>query len=768
MRSRPTFWIGLCLLLLLLAGAWFFWPAGDRRTASQNSAAPAGKSGIKPDFTTTRSASTAPQLFGTAKNSTNTVATATKTNPFPYRLTNTPKSLVQLMGDRKAILLENALIDTGAKLDLSIPNNLQAQGDPGAYIVQARGPVNAVFRAQLAAAGAEIVSYIPNNAYLVRVTAAGAGQLATLAQAVIPYEPYYKVQSPLLAYAQKSLPPGAALNLGLFAQNSADTISQIEKLGGTVLATDSSPFGPVVRVSPPKNWTALAVLPGVQIVEASHARIHANDLSRLTVGVAEDTVTTTNYMNLDGANVLVQVNDTGIDATHPDLTGRVFGLTNNDTDGHGTFVAGIIAGDGTESMTITNAQGSIIPATNGQFRGKAPMATLFSMPYFISDQTLQETAAVTNVLISNNSWNYTGDNLYDLAAASYDAAVRDSLTQVSGSQPVLYVFSAGNAGNLNRNGGNGSVNNSDGTGGNPDSILSPATAKNVITVGAMEQLRNITNIVTDLNSNSAPVWQPETDQSAQVAGFSSRGNVGIGVEGPNGRYKPDVTAPGTFVVSTRSQQWDDLAYYNPTNYEFNTFVNQTIGTNGTLNQYSISVPGNAVAVIITLVSNAQSGGNFPTNLPMYVRQAARPTTSTFDILTWKNGVSIPPDSGGAIGGIQSIQNSSFFYAVGNTNNFPVHYDLITTIVTTNDLGDYFLVLSNLNDSLSGAPPFWYRYESGTSMAAADVSGVLALMQDFFTNSLHTRPSPVMMKAMLINGARVTGNYTFNSARYDQL
>ena len=41
----------------------------------------------------------------------------------------------------------------------------------------------------------------------------------------------------------------------------------------------------------------------------------------------------------------------------------------------------------------------------------------------------------------------------------------------------------------------------------------------------------------------------------------------------------DVTAPGTFVVSTRSLQWDEAAYYNPTNYEFNTFVNQTI-TNG--------------------------------------------------------------------------------------------------------------------------------------------------------------------------------------------
>ena len=49
------------------------------------------------------------------------------------------------------------------------------------------------------------------------------------------------------------------------------------------------------------------------------------------------------------------------------------------------------------------------------------------------------------------------------------------------------------------------------------------------------------------------------------------------------------------------------------------------------------------------------------------------------------------------------------------------------------------VLSNLNDTASGRA--YYRYESGTSMAAADVSGVLALMQDYFTNTLHDHAQP---------------------------
>ena len=263
-------------------------------------------------------------------------------------------------------------------------------------------------------------------------------------------------------------------------------------------------------------------------------------------------------MNLTGSNVMVEVNDSGIDATHPDFgTGaglpvRVFGDPINpsvnslvDTVGHGTHVAGIIAGNGTESLTVTNAQGSIIPAAPYQFRGMAPLANLLSMDLNDSDQELQMAAAQTNALISNNSWNY-GDSAYDLAAASYDAAVRDALPTVTGSQPVLFVFAAGNAG------GGGDA----GGGGTPDTILSPATAKNVITVGAIEELRNITNIVTGLDGSQSPVWYPETDSSYQVASFSSRGNVGIGTEGPYGRYKPDVVAPGNFIISTRSERME--------------------------------------------------------------------------------------------------------------------------------------------------------------------------------------------------------------------
>jgi subtilisin-like proprotein convertase family protein len=787
MRSRPFIWILLCLLCL--SGAWLLWPrAANPRTrpsALPKVAAPSAFAPLRRDKAVQPhpAPSATNSLAAAAANG----ATSAKTNQFAYRLSNTSKTIGQLVGDRHAILLENALIDTGSPLNFSIPKNLQSQGDPGAYIVQARGPIGNAFRAMLAAAGAEIVSYIPNDAYLVRAPAGVANGLAgnPLTQAVTPYEPYYKISSSMpvtvgqktfsfvpmetnraagpsllvLAVNQAPLLAGTYLTLGLFSDGAAATVAQIEKLGGQIVARDKSPFGPVVRVTPPTDWVALATLPGVQIVEPYHPRIHANDLSRATVGVAADTQVSSNYLGLTGKNVLVEVNDSGIDANHPDLINRVFGAPTTDTSGHGTHVAGTIAGDGTKSLTVTNAQGSIMPPVDGQFRGMAPLANLLSMDWNDSDQELQEAAALTNALISNNSWNY-GDSAYDLAAASYDAAVRDALPEVTGSQPVLFVFSAGNSGNGNDGGANG----------NADSILSPATAKNVITVGAIEQPRGITNTVIGYHGDTNPeaLWEPMTDTASQVASYSSRGNVGILTEGTYGRFKPDVVAPGSFVISTRSEQWDELAYYNPTNTSFNEIDNVFLSTNA-INYYKLSIPVNAVGVVIQIVPNNLSPVPFPTNLSIFVSLNNFPDPAnpgTYDIVKPDNEVSIPPDSGGSILGIQSLQGSGFEYAVWNTNSFPVYYNVHVFVMTTNNIGDYFQVLSNLNKSIGEFNPNnasdgpYYRYESGTSMSAADVSGVLALMEDFFMNTLQTTPSPALLKAMLINGARATGNNKF--------
>ena len=783
--------------MLAVAGAWLLWPSGHRPSPVVKKSAAAAPVASVAVLVPPANALTKSVAAGTN-------SLSTRTNRFAFRLANTAKTIGQLASDRHAILLDNALIETDAKMNLKIPAHLRAAGDPGAFIVQARGVISAAFRAALAAAGGQIVSYIPNNAYLVQLDAAGAGALAgnPLVQAVLPYDPYYKVQSSLLGLAvnQKPLPDNTYLTLGLFSGSAAATEAQIQSLGGVIMGTDRSPFGPVLHVQPPDNWIALAQLPGVQIVEPAHRRVTANDLSRQSLGVALNSIATTNYLNLTGTNVLVEVNDTGIDTNQPDLAGRVFldaPGSGYDTDGHGTFVAGQIAGSGLESITVTNAQGSIMPGTSGQFRGMAPAATLFSVGgvtgysqgglteggndtnFFVIGQTnfflpgaaiyllgptgetnyfyaqfpdwyLQEAPAATNALISNNSWNNDGAADYDLAAAGYDAAVRDALPEVTGPQPVLFVFSAGNDG-----GGNDY-----GQDGNSDSILSPATAKNVITVGALEQYRNITNTYLPFGStNPSAYWQPEMDSSSQVAAFSARGNVGIGTEGAYGRFKPDVVAPGTGVVSTRSTTWDQVAYYNPTNFTYNTInANQLVDTNY-FNFYSMQVPSNAVGVVLYIEPNNLSPVPFPNlNIVWTATNSANldPTDpTTYDGSLTSNTVAIPPN--GNLANI--IGSGNLYFAVSDTTSIPVEYNLVEEIITTNAMGNFYEVYSNLNNSL-GSAPYYYRYESGTSMAAADVSGVLALMQDYFTNTLHITPSPALLKAMLINGARLDGDYTY--------
>ena len=620
---------------MLFVAAAFFWRLGEERVASKHSVPPTA---LPP------ANATAPPVPTNIAGATN--ASAARNDRFKYRLQNSEATIGQLLKNPNAILLRNALIDTSSRTSLAIPAHLRSEGEPGSYIVQSRGVTTDAFRAQLKAAGASIVSYMPNNAYLVHLSSDGARQLreAGLVQSVLPYEPYYKLDPGLLRLAveQKDLTDDTLLKVTLFSDEQAAGRQAVADLGAVTIGEDRSPFGPVLILRPkPDMLPALARLASVQEIETWRKRVPANDLTRVRIAVSTNSVVPDSYLQLTGTNVLVNVNDTGIQADHPDLTGRVTALLSadlSDSDGHGTHVAGILASSGANSPQVligtnmvvtTNSSGLVstnfvltnnIPGsvTNANFRGMAPQAKLFSMfaltdfgPSFLSDADLQENAARTNAFISNNSWNYFDDNSYNSAAASYDAAVRDALPDRSGSQPLLYVFAAGNSGF----GGN------EGQGGEPDSLRAPATAKNVISVGAVENFRPL---------EPTNEFAGYVDSSNQVASFSSRGNVAIGMEGEFGRFKPDVVAPGTFIVSTRS-------------------------TNGPPSPY----------VIVSNMDNALTSGT--------------------------NGVR------------------------------------------------------------------WYRYDTGTSMSTPAVSGLLALMQEFFEQRLSRTNSPALMKALLINGARSLGS-----------
>ncbi|HEY3856849.1 MAG TPA: S8 family serine peptidase [Verrucomicrobiae bacterium] len=736
MSLKPRGWFVISLALFA-AGGWMWHYAEKVRLNQEHSE------------TTTPSSSTPahPALI-------NAVGTNASAGRKSYHLSNTRQTAKQLLRSDHAIILRNALIDTTRPLHLDIPPQLRTKGPAGSYIVQFDRPLDREFYQAVKKDGGEFVSYIPNNAGLVKADAEQAKALEAdpTFQAVLPYEPYYKLDGSLLPGAVEGESQTNLLSVTTFPGQRDAALAALTDLGAKLVGEDSGPFGPSLVVSaPPDSVAAIAQLPLAQEVETYARRRMLNDISRVQLGVTADTLTNTpDYLNLSGSNVVVSLNDTGVDSTHKDFTGagasiRLKGAAGalEDDDGHGTHVAGIIIGNGSQSSKVTNqVPGSVVGA---DFRGKATNATLYVQNLdlitgpFVSDNQLQINASSnlgpTN-LISNNSWGYSSQS-YDIHAASYDAATRDAQPMLKGDQPLLFVFASGD-------GGNGTDSGVDGQGG---TINSPGSAKNVITVGATDTPRFLTNLVSFDGQSTNQVFLGETDNSNLVTYFSGVGNVGLGVEGITGRFKPDVVAPGVFIVSARSHN-----YVDPTNETLVTddaVTNQSVAP-GKTNYYPILYQNDGSALIIQIVTNSGSPAGYTNGFIVRADGKNPPVTIRGTDILGANVVILT----------NQIVPGPIYVGVAAAKGVvqPVTYDLHIFMLETNSSGDYFQVLSNMNSILKPA----YRYESGTSMSAAAVSGVLALMQDFLEHRLNITPSPALLKALLINGSRSIGlEYDFD-------
>jgi hypothetical protein len=256
---------------------------------------------------------------------------------------------------------------------------------------------------------------------------------------------------------------------------------------------------------------------------------------------ADVVVNGTPYM---GAGQLVVVNDTGFDKgsttnVHPAFTGRVAKLvalgrpTSNDPDGHGTHVAGSVLGDGNS------------PSMGGKIQGTAPKAKLMTQ----------------SLLDSSGGLGGIPNDLHDLFKPPYDNNKARIQTNSWGSGPGAYSPSSNEIDDFIWNhpdcvicfaGGN------DGTDGNSNgvvdngSIANEASAKNCISVGASESNRSKFTFTyggywpSDFPTNPIHNDRIANNPDGMVA-FSSRGPT------HESRIKPDVVAPGTCILSTRSR-----------------------------------------------------------------------------------------------------------------------------------------------------------------------------------------------------------------------
>jgi len=509
--------------------------------------------------------------------------------------------------DQNAILLKNAqFITTDHTLQAvqskqvlsSIPDDTE-----GYYIVQSTSYVTDEWKQGITDTGAVLFGYIPNNAFIVRMDSSVKERVEALdtVQWIGIYQPDYKISHGLSgSYSTCSNAEQAIyknITVLLFdAQDNMHISNEIQALGGIVM--DNAGDTLLVRIESSKI-ADIAAIQGVCWIEERSRFVILNDVAANITNVYE----TRNTYGLNGSGQIVAVADTGLDtgvddtSMHDDLEGRIEELIDRSDNGaadifsgHGTHVAGSVLGNGS--------------CSDGQFKGMAPEAQLVFQAVEYKDMTLGGIPTDLKELFSQaydhgarihtNSWGDEDTN------GEYTIPSKDLDLFMWEHPDMLILMAAGNG---------GVDSNSDGI-IDLDSICSPATAKNCISVGASENNRSsISNTYDDIYSD--PIKSDKKANNTEgLAAFSSRGPT------DDGRIKPDVVAPGTYIISTKSSLkspfyglWGD--YDANTNYTYGggTSMSTPIvaGTAALIRQYYMqneSITPTAALLKATIINGA--------------------------------------------------------------------------------------------------------------------------------------------------------------------
>jgi serine protease AprX len=289
-----------------------------------------------------------------------------------------------------------------------------------------------------------------------------------------------------------------------------------------VETTELAAFDAVAAYLTAEEIDALALSDAVDLIVADNPVFGFDyqsslDVTNLAIGL--DKVASPAEGGPTGAGVGVAVLDSGV-ATTSDLgDSRIVAWKDfvnkkkapYDDAGHGTFVAGLIAGDGTASLPLD--QGGVADV---QFRGVAPQANIIGVKVLDGTGSGRSSAVMAGVLWAvahKDEYNIRVLNLSigsnPVAPADFDPIAK--AVEFAWKNGVTVVCAAGNEGEFGHGG-----------------ILSPGNSPYVITVGATDTRQTATladDAVTYYSSVGPTLW----DEYA----------------------KPDLVAPGNRLISLR-------------------------------------------------------------------------------------------------------------------------------------------------------------------------------------------------------------------------
>jgi hypothetical protein len=493
-----------------------------------------------------------------------------------------------------AIRLSNATFRPGLGERPAIPPGLRisgyAQGQRGYYIVQFSGPVREEWKSAVEAEGAELLEYLPDFAFKARMNPGQARKVQAIDDVswVGLFQPAFKLRPAMLAgegeeYYRVRIHRGA---------DAAAAQSQVRAAGAQPISKAGEVF--LVRANADRLEALARILEIGWIERFDFAELHNEYASGI---VKADVANASGY---DGSGQTVAVADTGIGTgtpagAHPGISPdriTIFDWLGEDnplcwslvndgahdpSSGHGTHVAlsavgagnaaGVGEGTAPGADLIFQAVENLAYFPGIECLGVEPQYILTGIPYDIRE--LFQQAYDAGARIHSDSW---GTNLN---AGQYDI---DSfyVDEFIWSNPEMTItYSAGNSGEDFDADGYVDIAVTAPPIEERYYVSTPATAKNLITVGASENDRqgnyDCDPIATTCNGMNELFWYgfawPLQFDAGPIAGDLTAGNAeqmaGFSSRGPthDNRLKPDIVAPGTWILSGYSDRYQQ--FYDP-------------------------------------------------------------------------------------------------------------------------------------------------------------------------------------------------------------